>query len=67
MELRTLENLLSNEDDINENIIIERVHKRYNELHYDDINNLSKQLLNIQEKIKQQTDKSNRLSFKNKN
>ena len=67
MELRTLENLLSNEDDINENIIMERVHKRYNELHYDDINNLSKQLLNIQEKIKQQTDKSNRLSFKNKN
>lgn len=66
MELRTLENLLSNEENINKDIIMERVHKRYNELHYNDINNLSQQLLDIERKIKVQTNKSNRLSFKMK-
>ena len=62
MELKTLEHILSNNNLINEDIDLNRVQGRYDELNTNDIANLYKQLEIIQEKIRIQKIKSNRLS-----
>ena len=62
MELRTLEDVLSNKDKYNPDINIDKAYIRYDILHNDNINNLNKQLLLLQEKIK-----SNRASMRYRN
>ena len=62
LELKTLENILNNENFKNNNIDLNKVDKRFQALNNDDIISLDTQLELLQEKIKQQKINSLRLS-----